>query len=48
MDAFRQLLGFYFAMGVTNSAPSIKAIKEAKIQGVKLDDTVYLQNYDEV
>ena len=48
MDAFRQLLGYDFAVGVTKSAPSIKAIKEAKIQGVKLDDTVYLQNYDEV
>lgn len=48
MDAFRQLLGCDFAVGVTKSAPSIRAIKEAKSNGVRLDDTVYLENHDEV
>ena len=48
MDALRQLLGSDFAVGVTRAAPSIKAINEAKAKGVKLDDTVHLQNNDEV
>ena len=40
--------GCDFAIGVTKSAPSFKSIRQAKLNGVKLDDIVCLESNDEV